>query len=661
MVQGTNGKTREAGRETGDAAGISRIAQALRECEADRARIQALMHLGTWRFDPETRTGSGSDEFFRILGIARTGTLTYKDFEARMHPDDRAGFNAAVARVIEEKRKTTFEYRILRPDGTLRYLHGEGEFAVAAGRPTVNGTVQDITERKNMEQALRESEESFINTFEASPVPTVISLRRDERYIAVNRAFERGSGFSRAEVLGKTTDELGLTPERSVIPRLLKEIENGGVVFNREIVFRGKTKNKIIGLVSIIPFTFKHQDCYLFVGIDINDRKKTEEALLESEKSFINAFEASPAVTVISSMKDGRLVEVNNAFVAASGYSRSEVIGKTSEEMGIFPQFPLRGKLLREVERKGGVHNREIVFRGKEGREVIGLTSIIALTFRRQPCLLFVGIDITERKRTEEALTESKGILDSFIAYAPGIIVIMDEELRHIKVNRAAAEIIGRKPEEIEGKRYDEIMPPEMTARYEEDYRKVLKTGKPVNKEFSLSSPWNKETTHVLSFRFPIPLPGGKRGVGVFGLDITARKKAEDALRRSEFELRTLVENSPDIIFRLDRYLRYVFVNPTYERLTGIPREKFIGKTNDELAMPGQMAEFWKSAARNVVESGRERSVEFEMPGFFGTRYFSARLIPDLGRSGLVETVLVIARDITERKHAEEKIASLTK
>jgi len=137
--------------------------------------------------------------------------------------------------------------------------------------------------------------------------------------------------------------------------------------------------------------------------------------------------------------------------------------------------------------------------------------------------------------------------------------------------------------------------------------------------------------------------------------DVTDRKKMEYEFRRAEYQFRTMVENSPDIILRIDRNLRYVFVNSTYEQITGIARNNIISKTNRELGMPDGRI-FWEEPAARVFETGQEMDFEFSFPGIFGRRHFWGRIIPEFSRAGVVDTLMLIARDISERKRAEEHI-----
>jgi diguanylate cyclase (GGDEF)-like protein/PAS domain S-box-containing protein len=116
------------------------------------------------------------------------------------------------------------------------------------------------------------------------------------------------------------------------------------------------------------------------------------------------------------------------------------------------------------------------------------------------------------------------------------------------------------------------------------------------------------------------------------------------------------VENSPDLIIRIGRSMRYLYVNPAFERLAGLTREQIIGKTNRDLGMPREQVEFWEQAVHTAFADGSTASIEFELPSFFGRRFFLAQVIPEFNRDGMIESVMVISRDIAERKRAEERV-----
>lgn len=138
--------------------------------------------------------------------------------------------------------------------------------------------------------------------------------------------------------------------------------------------------------------------------------------------------------------------------------------------------------------------------------------------------------------------------------------------------------------------------------------------------------------------------------------DITENKEIESTIRRTEFEFRTLVENSPDLIVRLDLEMRYLFVNSAYERMTGFSKEHFIGKTNMELGMPVEYFAPWEEGVRKAIRTRRKINTEFSFWYLFGQRHFWGRIIPEFEPNGKLESIIMVARDITERKQAEEQI-----
>lgn len=131
--------------------------------------------------------------------------------------------------------------------------------------------------------------------------------------------------------------------------------------------------------------------------------------------------------------------------------------------------------------------------------------------------------------------------------------------------------------------------------------------------------------------------------------------QTKQALQRREREYRSLVENSTDFIARLDSRLRYQFVSPSLSRAMGIAVRDYVGRTNRELNFPAEMAELWDREARKVFETRSVSSVEFRYPTANGPRDYHARLTPEFGADGAVETVLGIIRDVTELKQAERE------
>src|SRR5271157_153337 len=138
--------------------------------------------------------------------------------------------------------------------------------------------------------------------------------------------------------------------------------------------------------------------------------------------------------------------------------------------------------------------------------------------------------------------------------------------------------------------------------------------------------------------------------------DVTERRVAEEKLRRREWELQTLADNTPDILTRFDPRLRHVFVNAAVLKVTGRQREEYLGKTNRELGMPADLCQLWEDALRSVFGTGLQRSIEFAFPTAAGIRHYSARLVPEFGPEGTVEYVISVTHDVTDHKRYEEAL-----
>lgn len=134
------------------------------------------------------------------------------------------------------------------------------------------------------------------------------------------------------------------------------------------------------------------------------------------------------------------------------------------------------------------------------------------------------------------------------------------------------------------------------------------------------------------------------------------RRQEEVAARRPlrERELQTLADNSPDVMGRVDRHLRYLFISRAITAITGRRVEEYLGKTNEEVGSPAKLCELWSAHFREVFRTGRPRDLEFSLSSPDGQRHFSMRAVPELAADGSIETVAFVTRDVTELRRAEE-------
>ncbi|NJR72622.1 MAG: PAS domain-containing protein [Scytonema sp. CRU_2_7] len=162
-------------------------------------------------------------------------------------------------------------------------------------------------------------------------------------------------------------------------------------------------------------------------------------------------------------------------------------------------------------------------------------------------------------------------------------------------------------------------------------------------------------TDYVLKQRLERLVPSVRRALREAQYRRTC-KMAEAELYRREQEFRALAENSPDAITRIDGELSYCYVNPATEKSTGIPLERWIGKTVAAIGYPKGFSTIWEAKLRQVFATGVGCWMEFDVPSQKGRIYYQARIVPEYAPDGSVQSLLNIARDVTEYKLAEQAL-----
>jgi PAS domain S-box-containing protein len=257
----------------------------LRESE-ERFRIATQAgKIGVWDWDILADRILWSESLYTIYGVTPGKTHTIEDFRARVHPDDRDMVRSAIGNALEHDSPSELEYRAVRPDGKIVWLFINAKVIRSDGRPVrMVGSTLDITERKRVEIALRESEQRFVKAFSASPLCLTISSLATGKLLEVNEAFVAVTGYSRDEAIGRTTAELGVWVQPNEREEELTAVEAAGSLRNREYRFRMRNGQEITGLLSAEVIDVAGERCALTVIQDITDRTKYEEALRVADR-----------------------------------------------------------------------------------------------------------------------------------------------------------------------------------------------------------------------------------------------------------------------------------------------------------------------------------------------------------------------------------------
>ncbi|MEO8647675.1 MAG: PAS domain S-box protein [Acidobacteriota bacterium] len=236
-------------------------------------------HMGVWESDIATDTIMWSEELEAIFGLA-PGEFngTHEHYIDLVYVDDREMLRRSVESAIAENRDYWVEFRFYHSSGEIRWMEGRGEAVYSQkGEPIrLYGVGIDITSRKLSEERLRESEERFSKAFNTSPLILTISSLKDGSLVEVNDTFVEVSGYSREEVIGKTTVELGLWARVDDRSEELYQLNTVGQVRNVEYDFVIRDGSTIIGLLSAEKIEIGGEDFALTVIQDVSERKRSE-------------------------------------------------------------------------------------------------------------------------------------------------------------------------------------------------------------------------------------------------------------------------------------------------------------------------------------------------------------------------------------------------
>ena len=396
------------------------------------------------------------------------------------------------------------------------------------------------------------------------------------------------------------------------------------------------------------------------VWLALEQRSHAVEAL-KSERDFTESLITTTQAVVLLLDSEGRIKHFNPYMERISGYRLEEVKGKDW-----FTTFlPERNqKRTRELFSKssGGIqthgNSNPIVTKNGCEREIEWYDKILKDANGNLAGLLATGQDITDRKRATEALQKQRRELQIILDSVPAGIWYKDTENRLVRINKAAAESINMKPEDIEGRQAREIFP-ENAEHYYEDDLEVIRSGKPKLGIIEEMEVPGGEKKWVRTDKVPYrDEQGNISGVIAFVEDITKRKQAVEALQKSEHKYRSLVEANPYGIQEINASGIITYTNPAYQKIFGYSEQELLGKSVLDLFEPESRREELRDYLSILIEEQPQPTTYYQKSRTKEGRVIDMEVDWNYNRDneGHVVGFVSIVTDVTERKKAEEKL-----
>lgn len=389
---------------------------AMRESEIRLLRAEQFARFGHWQYSIDEKIMRASDSAVCLYGFVHN-EVPLSEVQAVVLPEYRPMLDRSLMELIEHNRPYDVEFKIRRiSDGSIVDIHSKAEYN--AQTKTVFGIVQDITERKKAMEELRESEEIFNQLMEHSPI-YVFFKDQHIRATKLSRNFEKMLGHPINELLGKSMDDLFPSDlAKSMICDDMKILNEGKRVEVEEEL------NGQYYLTIKFPVNVDGKPRYLAgFTIDITERKKSQDALQESENRFRKILQDVQTVAVQGYAPDGTTQYWNQASELLYGYTAEEAIGRNLLDLIIPPEMRSNvAQAIKQMEETGEpIPASELSLLRKDGTRVSVFSShtIVHIPGRSQE-LFCIDVDLTERKRSEEALRNAQK-LESIGTLAGGI------------------------------------------------------------------------------------------------------------------------------------------------------------------------------------------------------------------------------------------------
>lgn len=415
----------------------------------------------TMVIDPEGRISYANPKAYEVFGVHTTTLIGAKPLSL-IHATDRNEFGRALARTYRRPRET-FRLSRLRLEQASDsivdlQLTGLGETPGIAGT-VVTGRV--ATEQVKTEKQLRNSESKFSTVFHSSPDAILILRNTDSTIVDFNTGFTRLLGYTREEAIGNQEPALAIWANVHDRERVQAELERHHECLDYETQLIAKNGEQLHTEISLRYVELDGELCVLCIGRDITKRRLAESALKDSEEKFARIFAGSPDGIVIIALDDSRILDINDAFLATSGFRHDELVG---HRVGKLPIFADISQLMRATEivlAEGSYQNFEITFLTKSGEEIPALVSATVVELGGRKSLVCIAKDNRAQRDTEQKLRLSEERFRGTFENAPIGIMLVSTQGYIFQANRFALDVLDYPEQDLVDAHISRLVPSE--------------------------------------------------------------------------------------------------------------------------------------------------------------------------------------------------------
>ncbi|NQT26753.1 PAS domain S-box protein [candidate division KSB1 bacterium] len=632
--------------------------EALRENEQRLKEAQSIARIGRWDLDLSSNQLQWSDSIFELFEIDPVKfKATYEAFLNAIHPADRENVNSAYTESLKTKLPYEISHRLLMKDGRIKWVHEicRTEFDRQGKVLRSIGVVQDITERKQAEEALRSALQLNENIVKSSPIGILI-YDSAGNCIAANNAAAEAVGATKDQVLQQNYHKIDSWKKSGLYDVALRSMQEKAK--KRHEIQVKTTFGKVCILdIHLVPITIENEPHLLIMSDDITDRKQAEEKLLKISERLELAMDAGEHGFWDWNL-DTNDVYFSPRYYTMLGYEPGELpmrletwvdLMHPDDQKTIVPEVENYVKHAQAYEVEFRMKTKDGNWRWISGRGKSYKKDKDDIPHRA----VGVHVNITERKQAEEALKDNENRLKIMFESAPDAYYLNDFEGKFTDGNKAAEALLGYSREELIGRNF--VDAGILTIDQAEKAVSVL--ARNINGESSGPDEYtlirkDGSTVNVEILTHPVVINGEDRVLGI-ARDITKRKQAEEALEEDEERYRQIFQFSPDSIIIHDMDMNLMAVNNKAVEEFGYLKEELLEKTIYELHSETELKHSDQVLA--IMKKKGMLKVETKFIRKDGS-VFLAEVTPCKYTLRGKPIIHVVIRDITVRKHAEEMI-----